>query len=793
MEFVHFRKEIEFNAVFDSINQINDLNQVNFERVGKRYKPIKSGNLNFIVIIYRWFQNFFSNRREQVILNIFAFIRENSEISQKKVTDIESFGNRIIKSQIKTRDQKRVQSVFNNLLISLKAINADLNKSGSNLQPQLQDLEQREKTLEQSDFKATEKADIMLAEAEVECQEIEQTADQLIALAKSKSEAAAKEELIELQNQKRALEIKFEMEKMRKENEIFQISDASVVTKAPELDLDIPCKGGAVVVASLETLQREISYFKTADKVTKNVKKEDQAKGLDEDEVDEERSTYRLNIDENHLFSERAIRTLTLFADNNVFFKDQLMMLVNSTIKQLTETQKELEIHLKNFGKIEGVGPQHNLKPRQDAYSLILRDAYKNALQLINKFRSQDHSSKNLLKLIEEFSAAKASIVKVSTGKNLLLNDYNKLLQTNKITPEIHSLLTKELSQISEIDTLELVINNFNVKADKVFNAGANDDFLKKFPVQELWELDSIANYFNYADLKEVCGRWWKGSEFTPLQLIDMMTIIPYDKNNVHCKALCSYIANIDLMNSPMFMKMPTPYLMHVINSDDFSVSEEALYTRLKIRFQMMAKSNGVTVQQEMNEKVGEMRLIDCVRFERMKPDIFKGICKELSEDDQKVWTAHFNKTKTRALRSLRVALDFVVKEVDALNTEVKWRIPVNDQKVKELLALTDSNAYYSPRGESESYEFTLNIGRKTSDDRIAITLLVSASCRAKLQIGNLSYDTNDAMLKAQKLVEEEMTDTHKEINFYFTPAQLNAHAIGGYINVNCDMQLILA
>ncbi|MBA3722668.1 MAG: hypothetical protein H0W88_09750 [Parachlamydiaceae bacterium] len=436
MELIHFTDVSKFNGVLDQLMAVNDLNELGFERVGRCYKPIKTGKLSFIVQVCRWFQNFFSSRRETVILDVFAFIQENNELAYKREKDIKELGDRLI-SKLNPISQYNVKEVFCNVMRTFEVINSTIKQSAEEVQTSLEELEQRKAQVASNELKAKARADEILKGAVVKKNILIDKANAKIDVAKKAGEDITKLELAKWNARKEKEAANLEFFKQNKEKELLEIDKLFIPLREEALkkgnDLEIVCANGRVVITNLKQLVDEIpmffKHFATFINIFGDKKNKNHTTGPIANKIG---NMFRINFAEMGKFgavSDDLMNKLLNFVKHNILLKASLTKCADHLIKSFSVSTSDLEklfdnVNESHLDEYENTDLRNKLAATLKVPIDAIKKAYGELFKDFSSFKEGINSSL----LIESIDNFKNKYQKQAIDK--LINDLIKAVDT---------------------------------------------------------------------------------------------------------------------------------------------------------------------------------------------------------------------------------------------------------------------------------------------------------------------------------------------------------------------------
>ncbi|MBA3722393.1 MAG: hypothetical protein H0W88_08320 [Parachlamydiaceae bacterium] len=460
MEFIHCRKIDDFNDVLDQLQAVKNINEITYKKVKNRYTLIRSGKTNFFVSLIRWFQNFFSNRREQVILDVFAFIRENAEFAIKKETSVQNLGMRLI-SKIKPKNQKRVQRVFDDLLLSLKTINTQISQNNTGNQLELDALESRKQEIDRKEVDASQRGNELVAAAQSKADKIKDEVDQALDVMKAKNKKASQDVLDFQLVKSQEVGVKVKAYKIAKEVELNPLNTKLVeIQKKGQdegLNVEIVCSNGKSLFTNLEYLQQSIPYFQNLNCLQP---------------TKERHLVHKIDFSSNGKglqISEKSIRYLLFFVKDHQLFKEKTKMMIDNLIKILNTKLvaldpifKQIADHLNDVEKkFVGVKEKLNAITKEEEF-LGHTTVFKESLESMISFLTE---SKTALDKGESFTfeAIKERYNQIESSENqLIFNKYLDFKINNKLTFVVEDLkesLSKIVINLTTMYVLEDMVN----------------------------------------------------------------------------------------------------------------------------------------------------------------------------------------------------------------------------------------------------------------------------------------------------------------------------------------------
>ncbi|MBA3722665.1 MAG: hypothetical protein H0W88_09735 [Parachlamydiaceae bacterium] len=778
MEFIHYRNENDFNAAFEPLLHVQDLDEVDFKMQGSRFKPITNRNLSFYTSICRWFQNFFSNRRERVILGIFAFIKENNELAIKKKSDIAALSDRLILN-INPRDRRRVQEVFDNIFTTINAFDQEINKNQNDLLTRSKKLDTRQKEIDKIEFLANQRANKILADAELAKNRLADDLKKLTELTKKESEKINYKSLDIPPTKRNEIDLLVEARKLQIQHEInefeLQLEQFKKSPSEQSLNFEIICRDGKVLT-NINLLQDEIPYIKTLKNMASI-----QSASLDVDEP----SDYQLSLNDpskNVKFSEKSVRNLLLILKEKHFLKANGNLLFNHVSENLHDCLRKLDIIFEQINEIilnAHIG--NGQLPESSLVEIIpkIKRPIEIALKLLGDSRDKFNSASvvmiNDLKSIDVHLDITANIPSL----------FNRLL-IHSSAVKSRNLLNEEIVKITEC--INLVKNNtqFVQRIQQNYTIDHVSEIIELFSAEELIELNMLADYFSYKPLQTATETAFNKKTCTFDELEKMMQLVPYDAKNKSL-AICEKAKNFvqQILPSPLVMTIPTGYLLHFLKVVKIESSPLALFQVFMKRFHTQMKEKDVSFDTLYDENIGGKRLIDYVNFELMNPEEYKSITYLLPSADRKKWDNFFIEKAKLKFTRVDERFSIAIVPINDKKAAFYWRVDLipnvlaclNLQGKHQLMAIQVEALKISVRiGHWSAQPDRIFIEFRSSHDTAQAVSTNALTYNYKITLGDLEYDSKSRLTSPTLIGVDNATDNEAVV--YYKPEQLKSRTV---------------
>ncbi|MBA3722671.1 MAG: hypothetical protein H0W88_09765 [Parachlamydiaceae bacterium] len=748
MEFLQITDTNEFNATLEGLLSAKNVDEVSFSKRDNRYKPIHTKNQSFALSIYRWFQNYFCNRREKVILDIFAFMKINFHFAHHKKEDIRNLGDRLI-TQVHPSSKKHIQDVFNNFIKSCNTVDDAIVTCNSNYEARLNEVNDIALEIEKKENIVKGQVERIISEANAESDGIRMAADSVMAKATTEAQRINEESSAFLQKRKNEINDGIEAYKQQKENEIkdacLQVSQKqNDELKKTLLDVVIRCKDDKRVGVSSAVLKEEIPFFSNLTHFS-SFQKQDTA----------ETQPHQISLSddpENPEYSEKTITNFLLVVDEVIFLKQNTLNHIGRIHDQLKNGLGELNLLFGNVitllkGNIqfdEGADPIYHIQAIEEfclEQFKIIKSPFETFVDAISKVKNNKIQSVKLLEnfiknphqdiqntssdAYTKFNERIQSLIKYLNFKSI---DSNHSKFQSQLNEEVRNI-QKNIERLNEIDKTPIE----HIQTPILFQDIACQP-------EDLFELIKLANFLSYECLQYFISNEFANIKFTSIELIDWMIKIPDDiewlSDSLSENAGKQYF---EISLDPRFHQISPEYLLKMVKAIKGSFSERSLFTSLQ---QYCEKKFGS--YEVLDKKIKGERLLDHVRFEHFLNIEFDKIKSILPLEDQQHWAGFFNKTKSIPIRPIRLD-PFNIVHTTTKNT-MSFRIPL--ARINHLLNLQQGEEtiqYFNIK----TNKFRLVVGNSNKNghngNRVYISVMCQKPCpdfHYKFNIAGMVYDS---------------------------------------------------
>ncbi|MBA3722397.1 MAG: hypothetical protein H0W88_08340 [Parachlamydiaceae bacterium] len=763
MEFIHNKTVEEFNAILDPLVNADNLDEISFQKVqkdGREYQPTLDKNPGFFRSIQIGLQNFFGNRKQNVILDIINFIKANPEHACKNAAKIKQLGLNL-SSLLEGKKRGEVQREFNNYERSITTLNREIGVRNDDAAAIVQ--------------KALSDADKIREEARSKAVDTMKGAD---SYHKDKvAESAARE-----------------LRNVRKESGAVKELDqrmAEIQQKAQTvgLDLKISCGGGKQTFANSAELAREIPFFQGLRnfETQKIATRADVGRvgGLEEGLQQETPGSNTVDLSN---FSEATVRRLLDFVEDSASLKAETKTTLKRVVRELDKSLESLEDvsqkMIKNLSvlwkDLDEVDLADRRKAIEKSFSDKLDQAQAPLRELLAELKSaMENVEKPSLESLKEIMLKfKESFAKIPSNAESALKeletDFAGLLKDKSIDLKTSESLKKQIGEIRE-ELLDASKLGSSLKSIGGTNLLRHLD--RHF--EDVLELSALSDYLGYENLSETLASFMEKNLTDPSKLIEAMNHVPFEKENQLCKFLCDNSKKhfSDLIKNAKFVEIPSEYLLDIIKDENLGVAEGGICDAVIKWAKAQAVKENVEVQEILSKSINGESLLDQIRFENISKAQFSKIENLLPQAVRDKWKPIFDKTaQLEAPKAYRMP-NVLLRKKGSIS-ELDIRIP-RDKLLKFLENPQLHNSVIVNDFPFNGDKVKISLGRwSVHSDRIYIAISYPKDFKYKIHMGDqiietpLNVDNPDSVIATYG----QLTGGKKESAVYYTSDQLRSN-----------------